>query len=189
MKVVNHHAGCCGFHPVRPDGSQWAHVLGLPGGASVHADSTGEILAELIPGYADSPDEPARRAARERHALDVGTRHQGFRIDAAIAEGLIDPADPDDAALIALLREIACRPIALTRADDPEAAADSGAPRWEGAVRLVCLTTAYAPYGELPPPAGNVDWIDPTTEEAYLVSLRRAGALDYWSEAVYAVGG
>lgn len=191
MKVVNHHSGCCGFYPVRPDGGQWPHVLGLPGGASVHADSPGEILAELIPGYAGLPDDAARRTARERHAVDVGTRHQQARIDAAVADGVVDPDDPADADLIALLREIACRPVALAIADDASAPAGAGpgmgrGPRWEGAIRLVCVRTAYAPYGELPPPQGNVDWIDPVDEEGYLVSLRRAGALDYWSEAVYA---
>lgn len=222
MKIVNHHAGCCGYHPVRPDGQQWAHVLGLAGGSSVHADSPGEILGELIPGYGDLPDEASRRRARERHALEVGVAHQQVRIDEAVAAGLVDPGDPADADLMALLREVACRPIGLARTEsagsvpadsepageasptggsapaDPEPAGDAGPadaanpgdagprrPVWEGAIRLVCLTTAYAPYGELPPPAGAVDWLDPTDEEAYLVSLRRAGALDYWSEAVY----
>lgn len=198
MKIVNHHSGCCGYYPVRPDGSQWSHVLGLPGGASVHADTPGEILAEVIPGYAQLPDDAARRTARERHALDVGVRHQQARIDAAIADGAVDPADPADAEVIALLREVACRPLSLAVAggsadgdgdedDDGAAGAapDRPAPRWEGAIRLVCLTTAYAPYGELPRPQGRVDWIDPVDETAYLVSLRRAGALDYWSEAVY----
>ena len=191
VKVVNHHAGCCGFNPVRPDGTQWGHVLGLPGGGSVHADSPAEILAELIPGYANLQDESARRRARESHAREVGGRHQQHRIDAAVADGLVDPEDPDDAALIGLLREVACRPIALARADentadDPGASGPRDGPSWGGAVRLVCLTTAYAPYGELPPPAGQVDWIDPVEEERYLVSLRRIGALDYWSEAVSA---
>lgn len=187
MKIVNHHAGCCGYHPVRPDGTQWSQVLGLPGGASVHADTPGELLAELIPGYAELSDDAARRRARERHALEVGVAHQQFRIEAAVADGVVDPADPDDAELITLLREIACRPIGLTAAADRhESGTAAPGPRWDGAIRLVCLTTAYAPYGELPPPQGHVDWIDPVAEEGYLVSLRRVGALDYWSEAVYA---
>lgn len=178
MKIVNHHVGCCGFTPVRPDGSQWSHVLGLPAGASVHADSPGEILEELIDGYAGMT-EIERRAARERHAVDVGSRHQELRISQATTSGTVDPGDPEDAALLSLLREIRCRPIQLADPDEPDAEAS-----WEGAVRLVCLTTAYAPHGELPAPAGRVDWIDPTQEEAYLVSLRLAGALDYWSEGI-----
>ena len=181
MKIVNHHVGCCGFTPVRPDGSQWGHVLGLPGGASVHADSPREILEELIEGYAALPDEAARRAARERHAVEIGARHQELRIEQAVAAGAVDLADPDDAAFVALLRDIRCRPIALSDPAEPDAP-----PVWEGAVRIVALTTAYAPYGELPPPGGLVDWIDPGDEAGYLISLRRCGALDSWAEAVHA---
>ncbi|MEP7162010.1 MAG: hypothetical protein ABI746_13060 [Dermatophilaceae bacterium] len=183
MKIVNHHAGCCGYLPVRPDGTEWPHVLGLPAGASVHADTPAEILTELIEGY-EPLDAAGRTRARLAHATAVAAEHQERRIRQAIADHLVRLDDPDDAALIALLRAAAGRGLRLTRTDEPTDATGDACrtPRWEGALRLVCLTTAYAPSTDVPAPVGRVDWIDPTDERGYLVSLRRAGAADYWCE-------
>lgn len=177
MRFVNHHAGCCGHVALRPDGTTWPQVLGLPGGGTVNADTPAEILDELIPSYAVLPDDEARRQAREAHARRVVEDHQELRIAQATAEGRLDPSDPDDAGLIALLREVRGRPVHL-------ASADAQAPTWEAPVALVCLSTAYEPHGEAPRPGGHVDWIDPTDEQAYLVSLRRCGAADYWCEGI-----
>ncbi len=176
MKVVNHHVGCCGFSPVRPDGTEWPHVLGLPAGASVHADSPEEILGELIEGYEDL-DAAARCEARIEHAARVAVEHQELRIAQAAREGLISADDPQDAALVGILRSAAGRPLRLSRPGDDEG---SPAPAWEGAITLVCLTTSYAPHTDVPAPTGRVDWIDPTGEQRYLISLRRVGAADYW---------
>ncbi len=183
MKIVNHHAGCCGYLPVRPDGTEWSHVLGLPAGASVHADTPAEILAELIEGY-DALDPAGQARARLIHATGVAVEHQERRIRQAVADHLVRLDHPDDAALIALLRAAAGRGLRLTRSDEPTDATCSArhTPRWDGAIRLVCLTTAYAPSTDVPAPAGRVDWIDPADEQGYLVSLRRVGAADYWCE-------
>ncbi len=182
MKFVNHHVGCCGFSPVRPDGSEWPHVLGLPGGASVHADTPAEILGELIEGY-ERLDVPARRAARVAHAARVATQHQEVRINQAVAEGSISPGDPQDTALIEALRAAAGRSLRLSRPDSVgEGSEGEQAPAWEGAVRLVCVSTSYAPHTDVPAPTGRVDWLDPTDEQRYLISLRRIGAADYWCE-------
>ena len=51
MRFRNHHAGCCGFNPTRPDGSEWTHVLTLHDGSTVHADTPEEIIEELVPGF------------------------------------------------------------------------------------------------------------------------------------------
>lgn len=153
-------------------------MLGLPGGASVHADTAREILEELIDGYANLPTDDARLAARQRHALDQVTLHQETMITRALVDGRVQEDDPDDAALIALLREVRGQAIGLGEGDAPQAH-----PQWRGAVPLVVLATAYAPHTDTPLPGGHVHVIDPVDEDGYLLGLRRAGALDYWAEA------
>lgn len=177
MKVVNYHAGCCGFYPVRPDGTQWPHVLGLPAGASVHADTPAEVLAEVIDGYADLESGDARLEARRRHSIEAVIAHQELRIQQALTDGLVDQQDPDDADLIALLRQVRGQPLRLTDPEDP-----AGVPQWRAPIRLVVSAHLYAPETELPLPTGNVDVIDPADEGDYLLSLRAAGVLDYWAE-------
>lgn len=153
-------------------------MLGLPAGASVHADTPAEILGELIEGY-EALSAPARREARIEHAARVAVEHQELRIAQATREGLISADDPQDAALVGILRSAAGRPLRLSRPGDDERAP---APAWEGAIALVCLTTSYAPHTDVRAPTGRVDWLDPTGEQGYLISLRRVGAADYWCE-------
>ena len=75
MRFRNHHAGCCGFNPTHPDGTEWAHLLTLHDGSTVHADTAAEIIEELVPGYTSlSPD--ARRAARVRLAERLASASQ-----------------------------------------------------------------------------------------------------------------
>ncbi|WP_168582963.1 hypothetical protein [Gephyromycinifex aptenodytis] len=174
MRIVNHHAGCCGYLPVKPDGTQWSHVYGLPGGGSVHADTPGEILAELIPGY-EHLDQDQARQARIRHALTAAAQAQ----DQAIVRAGLSEVDPEDAALAAVLRLDKGAPLTLADPQRP----DESVP-WEGGVALVLVATSYAPHTEVAPPAGNVVWIDPDTEQGYLDSLRASAAFDYWRDAL-----
>lgn len=181
MKFVNHHVGCCGFSPVRPDATEWPHVLGLPAGASVHADTPAEILGELIAGY-EGLDPAARENARVDHATRLAAEHQDLRIAQAVHEGLVSADDPEDAALIGLLRAAAGRSLRMSRPQDEPQGERGDASSWAGAIRLVCVTTSYAPHTDVPAPTGRVDWLDPTDEQLYLISLRRVGAADYWCE-------
>lgn len=50
------------------------------------------------------------------------------------------------------------------------------------AVPLVLVTTSYVPHTDTAPVTGNVLWIDPADEVAYLRSLRDAGLYDIWME-------
>lgn len=176
MRIVNHHAGCCGFQPVRPDGTEWSHVFGLPGGGSIHADSAREVLEALLPGYAGL-DATGRLAARVQHAHEAAALAQEAHLLAATRRGDLDESTPDGAALAGILRHDRATPIRLTAPGGSQAAP------WAGSVPLVLVTTTYAPHGALDAPSGNVLWLDPAHEQAYLDSLRSAGAADYWREA------
>lgn len=175
MKYRNHHAGCCGPNATRPDGTEWAHVLALPDGSLVHADTPAEVLDELLPGYARL-DEPGRRAARISHAERLAQTAQEARIAAASAAGDLDLTDPDAAGLLLLLRSARSVPVILETEDAP----GDPAP-WLGDPTLILVTTTYAPHTETAPVAGNVAWLDPHSEESYLGSLRDNGLFNYWT--------
>lgn len=175
MLIVNHHAGCCGFQPIRPDGTEWSHVFALPGGGSIHADTPGEVLAALLPGYAGL-DAADALAARTRHAHEAAAFAQEALIADAARRGDLDDSTPDGAALAAILRHDRATPIHL-------AAPGSADPvPWAGALPLVLVTTTYAPHSAAAAPTGHVRWLDPTAEQHYLDSLRAAGAADYWRD-------
>ncbi len=178
MKYVNHHHGCSGFVPTKPDGSEWGHLLVLDNGAVVHADTETEALESLIPGYADLPadDVDARRRARIGHAERLAAAVQERRIEAAVAQGRLDPADPDDEMLMGILRLPKSEGMLLATPDAPGEQA-----LWEGAVPLVLVRTSYAPHTDVPPARGRVIWLDPHEERAYLDSLRDSGLRNYWA--------
>jgi len=177
VRFRNHHAGCCGFNPTRPDGSEWTHVLTLHDGSTVHADTPEEIIEELVPGFT-SLDEQGRLRARVRLSERVAAASQEVRINAAIAQGILDPADPDSAALIDVLRADKGQSMLLETEDDPGVQA-----AWQPEPTLVLLATRYAPHTDYPPVTGNVSYIDPSTDAALLASLNRAQIFDYWTSA------
>jgi len=175
MRFRNHHAGCCGFNPTRPDGSEWAHLLTLHDGSTVHADTAAEIIEELVPGYT-SLEPDARAAARTRIAERLASASQEARIQAAIAHGGLDPADPHQAALLDILRADKGQTMLLETEDDPGAQAD-----WVPEPMLVLVATRYAPHTAREPIGGNVTYLDPSSDEALLLSLRDAQIFDYWA--------
>lgn len=195
MRFVNHHHGCSGFVPTRPDGSEWAHVFVLDDGAVVHADTETEVVEALIPGYAalplpqdPQPDDPhaetpqvgddARRQARAAHAERLAATVQERWIQRALTRGHLDPAQADDNLLMSILRLPKSEGLLLATPDAPGQQAP-----WQGPVRLILVTTSYAPYTDIPPALGDVTWLDPSEEGAYLRSLRDAGVRDYWAAA------
>ncbi|MBK8437579.1 MAG: hypothetical protein IPL37_13995 [Austwickia sp.] len=178
MKYVNHHHGCSGFVPTRADGSEWAHLLVLNNGAVVHADTETEALESLIPGYATLTrnDVDARRRARIGHAERMAAAVQQRRIDTAISDGRLNPADPDDALLISILQLPKSEPMLLASPESPGVQTP-----WEGPVGLILVSTSYAPHTDTPPAIGRVSWLDPDDERAYLESLRDVGLSTYWA--------
>lgn len=174
MRFRNFHAGCCGYVPTRSDGSEWSHVLMMRDGSTVYADTVGEVLEELIPGWSDFTED-ARRDALIRHAADAAGDAQQRRIAEAVSRGVIDPSDPDDAGLLLVLEADKQVSLMLETPDRPGVQAE-----WEGPVELVLLTTSYQPHADHPPIGGRTVWLDPRDPASYLVSLREARVNDYW---------
>lgn len=175
MKFRNHHAGCCGLNPTRPDGTEWAHVMLLHDGSQVHADTPAEVLGELMPGY-ERLDDEQRRLARIGHAERLALAAQEAKIAAATASGNLDPLDPDAGGLMVVLRSARSEALQFEDDDAP------GEPMpWLGSPELVLVTTSYAPHGDVPRVEGNVQWLDPETDESYLASLRDTGLFSYWA--------
>ncbi|GAB48185.1 hypothetical protein [Mobilicoccus pelagius] len=177
MRFRNFHAGCCGYVPTRSDGSEWSHVLTLRDGSSVYADTAEEVLEEVIEGWVEMPED-ARHEALVAHASQAALEAQQQRIDAAVAAGTIDRADPDDRGLVEILEADKRASLLLELPDAPGEQAE-----WLAPVELVLLTSSYAPHGEHPPIGGRVCWLDPLDPVAYLRSLRAAGLYDYWALA------
>lgn len=175
MKFRNHHAGCCGFNPTRSDGSEWGHILTLPDGSTVHADTAAEAVEELIAGYT-ALDAAGRLSARVAKAEAWARDNQDERIEDAGRRGLMDPADAGQRALVDVMR--ADKGLSLLLEVD-EAPAEQ-AP-WVLLPELVLVTTSYAPHTDYPPIPGNVVWLDPTDDQRFLASLQDAGILNYWS--------
>ncbi len=175
MRFRNHHAGCCGFVPTHPDGTEWAHQLTLHDGSTVHADTAGEVLEELIAGYG-ALDDRGRLAARVRLAERLATQGQEVLIAASVRSGTLDPSDADDAALVDILRVDKGANMALEDRDAPGAAAD-----WVPQTPLVLVSTGYAPHTGHARIGGNTRWLDPASESGFLASLRETGFFDYWT--------
>ncbi|MDO5699531.1 MAG: hypothetical protein Q4G51_16335 [Dermatophilus congolensis] len=178
----NFHAGCCGFVATRADGSEWPFMMTLHDGSTMHGLTPGVLLAEMIAGYAEA-DESRRAELRAADALTHATRAQELEVERARHSGRIDPADPDDAAVLAILglpkTEALWLAITDEHVSDTNGAEPEQAP-WHGAVPLVLVATAYAPHSDTPRIGGNVRWLDPSDEVAYLRSLREVGLYDIW---------
>lgn len=184
MRYRNHHAGCCGFSPTRPDGSEWPRVLTLPDGSTVHADTAAELMAELVGGY-DGLDAAGRAESRERLAHRLAAAGQEARIAAAVARGDLDVASPDGAALADVLRASKSMSLLLELDEAPGEQAP-----WLARPTLVLVASGYAPHTDYPRITGNVCYIDPADDEALLTSLAQAQVLHYWrAEATTADAG
>lgn len=177
MLLRNHHAGCCGFNPTHPAGGQWSHVLALHDGSTVYADTAAEVVEELIEGY-PTLDAGARLSARVRLAEEMAALAQDLRIDQAVARGVLDPADPEQAALVEILRADKSASLLLELDDAP----GDQAP-WLPLPELVLVTSSYAPHTSYPAVEGNVVWVDPSDDAALLASFRTVGVFDYWAAA------
>ena len=149
--------------------------MALHDGSMVHADTPTEVLDELIPGYARL-DRPGRRTARIDHAERLAQTAQEARIASAAAVGDLDPTDPDAAGLLIVLRAPRSVPMVLEDEDAPGEPAP-----WLGDPALILVTTTYAPHSGAAPVRGNVAWLDPSSEESYLGSLKDTGLFSYWA--------
>ncbi|GAB3435176.1 hypothetical protein [Flindersiella endophytica] len=147
--------------PVKPDGTPYRFEMIHAGGRRrCYADTHLELVAVLIPGY-DELDGHGRSRARLRYCVDVQVRLQA----ALATPELLDACTAEQRAVV------------LGGRDAPPSPAV-----WSAPVPLALVTAFYVPIGPRPRPeadgAGELVWLDPTSDLALLTSLHVAGVMD-----------
>jgi hypothetical protein len=149
--------------PVLPNGRLFAHTLVLDD-QTVFAEDVSELVAAVIPGYLDIDD---RAAARELFCREIAVVIQAEELARAEEDGFeLDTLDDDEKYAVSVER--------FEDEDDVDYAV------WGHAVRLVLVSSDYAPYTRALPPEGRVLFLDPTSDESVIGSLVLAGIAD-WS--------
>lgn len=145
--------------PTKPDGTRYRFELIDPDDRwRAYADEPADLVAELIPGYADA-DDGDRAAAR----LSMARRlRAGFQAELMAS---VDGREYTDE-----------QQLALRGTGDPAAVTT-----WTTQPPLVLIEGPYRPAGPLPRPAAQppaeILWIDPADDEALLRSLHYLGML------------
>jgi len=153
--------------PARPDGTPWPLLL-VHGSDMTGADTAGELLALLIPGYDRIADDDAGHdeALWRRYESAVATAGelQETLIATASLRSDFDAARAGEAGLTALLADktVPCE-----------------IPQWRHPVPLVLIDTDYEPFTPRPRPEGRVIYLRPAQEHDYLASLAEAGLIQY----------
>lgn len=167
---------------------EWPYVVVAMNGDTYFADSATEILEATLPDYAsyalfnergerESFDEGDDLAliARYDDLVQQAAIIQEAIIVTAIEDGSFDPATVSEDELTALFTEKITPFFGIPLSDDPD---DSRLNlEWNLSVPLVLLRNNYEPYTTRPLPAGNIVWLDPSTEMTYLQSLHAVGVL------------
>lgn len=151
--------------PVREDGQPWQFAL-ITAESQIFADSCTEIIEGLVPGYTALSDDDAL-IARYEYAIILANLHQ--QLLAGSTEGF-DPGAETENVLTAIFtprEEVNLASLLPAGAD--------GAPVWNHAVPLVLPTVLYSPFTSVPAPVGDIAWIDPSNERAFLESLDTLG--------------
>ena len=153
--------------PARPDGSPWPLLL-IHDSDVTGADTTGELLAELIPGYAAIADDDAGHDEalwrRYESAIATATQLQETLLATAAVQGDFDAAHTDGSTLTALLADKTI---------------PSSHTQWRHPVPLVLIDTDYEPFTARPRPDGRIIYLRPAQEHDYLASLAGAGLIQY----------
>lgn len=146
------------------EGDGWYAALESADGTVIFADSLTEILGQLIDGYvASTSEEGAVQAFNDRvdYAVRQANVRQGMFALMATDDGQFDPDVESEETLTAIFAD-----------------RDEFVPvveLWAGHVPLVLIETEYAPYTDVPRPAGNVRWVNPATDLTLLRSLAAFG--------------
>lgn len=157
---------------LREDGTPYPFALIRNEGVAF-AETAGDIMGLLIDGYADLPDteDGADQAlvARWRQAVSTAAMVQAELCANAVENDTFDPATSGEDTLTALFGE--------------KDEAVTGIDHWpHDRVPLVLVATDYAPFvTDRTPPGGNVLWIDPSDELAYLRSLANLGLIGFYT--------
>ncbi|KQP63161.1 hypothetical protein [Nocardioides sp. Leaf285] len=155
---------------VQPDGTPWPFVL-VRGEDTILADTAGDIVSFIVEDYEDIPDgihgNDEALIARAVVAIRVCATAQAMMLMDAVNEGRFDVATADEKTLTALLGD---RTIPVVDVD-----------RWDHDVPLVLVATDYEPFTSEATPSGNVLWIDPSDELAFLESLSNLGLISFYA--------
>lgn len=154
--------------PARDDGTAWPYVLNR-GDRTVFADTATDLVAALIPGYADIPATSGGAddalVARYENAVATANDTQPLVAASCVDAGTFDTSTAGEALLSALFSD---------RSQPLEGIEDWGEP-----VPLVLVSTDYSPFVEdRTPPSGNVLWLDPSDEMSHLRSLANLGLVE-----------
>lgn len=170
----------------RPYRFEMIHAGGTRRG---YADDPAELVAMLIPEYADYGDyiehpehtEHTEHPEHSEHPEHVGYAELATDAERAVARVrlVLDMQVRLQAQLAAEWPLDACteaeRAVLLGPRHEPPAPS-----RWEAPVPLVLISTFYEPTGPLPKPSGPADlqlWLDPADDWTLLTSLHTAGLI------------
>ena len=155
----------------------WPFVLVHDDEDITYADSATELVGVLIPDYDAIPansdgetpcsdaDHDTALWMRYGQAVHTVTVLQESALAAATNNGDFDPAAASEDTLTTMLGG---KTVVFTGVEWPEQA-----------VPLYLIATDYAPFTDVPRPAGNVVYLDPSTETAYLISLHEMGLVRF----------
>jgi hypothetical protein len=158
------------------EGGVWPFAL-MAGNNTVFADSLSELVGFVIPDYADIPltEEGAVDAFFAR--VDAGAAFvaiaQGTMLAALNDEGVFVPENESEDVLTALL---GARGTGLIDGLDFDGV-------WEHAIPLLLLSTDYAPFSDVAPITGNVQYFDPSDERVFVDSLAQLGLVELFVNA------
>ena len=160
-----------------PDGGAWPFAM-TKGEQTVFSDTAGGILAHIIPGYDQIADADVENSNRPGHdealivrwqsAVATASEIQAFICADLALEERFDPAAETETTLTALFGDKTI-PIETFEVWDHEV------------IPLVLVATDYAPFTERTPVTGNVLWLDPSDEVAYLRSLANLGVISFYN--------
>lgn len=155
--------------PLRDDGTSYRLCMYFDGSRGIaFADTYGELIDVLVPGYA-SMDEEHQDVERIKFALRLSGQLQ-----AEIMYGLEVTKDT--------VTEDEWNTLVANRVTSPPRA-----DWWACEIPLVVVETSYEPYTDVPRPASaiaegvqnppNLLWLRPSEEEDFLFSLESAGQI------------
>jgi hypothetical protein len=152
--------------PFNATGSLFGFAL-VRGESTTFSDDMSDLVGAIIPGYSAVTDDEEALLARWRCAAATATEVQQL---IAAANGL-DPSVESEDTLTALFT------------DRGELVPDGliGPGGWTHQVPLVLLATDYEPFTSTPKPGGNIQWLDSSTERAFLRTLSDLGVCMFYT--------
>ena len=158
--------------PVSESGGLFRYAL-VRGDTTTFSDHLSDLVGAILPGYSSATEDEAAMLVRWQCAARTATDLQQM----FAAAGELDPTVESEDVLTAVFADRA----------NPVPSELIG-PSWDHRVPLVLLATDYEPFTTARRPSGNVVFVDPSTERAFLRSLADVGVCAFYSRDVAMVG-